>query len=148
MAMIARAFGWGGELSDARLITRLGEAGGTTADGTGVDGIVRMARAMGLAGEVRGPRADVAWIAAQLDAGKLVAANGNYYAMPPHVDWATAQVRGGHYVAVVGRDDAGRFLVHDPFWDNGGAPIALTGDELATYINANRNGGWQIAVGR
>jgi hypothetical protein len=143
-AMIARAFGYGAGMSDAKLINHLGQIGGTTGAGTNVNGIAAMARAMGKEGTVKGPHADTGWIAEQLRAGKMVVANGDYYAMPPHDAAKIGQ--GGHYVAVVGIDGAGNFIVHDPA-DRGIQNKAFTPDQLARFINANSNGGWQISIG-
>lgn len=143
MAMIARAFGLGEGLTDAKLINKLGEAGGTTADGTGVNGISVMARSLGLNAEQRGPGANVDWIAEQLRAGKMVVANGDYFAMAPHANSARVGT-GGHYVAVVGMDANGNFLVNDPADRNVGA---VSPADLARFIASNRNGGYQIAIG-
>lgn len=143
-AMIARAFGYGAGMTDAKLINHLGAIGGTTSAGTSVNGIAAMARAMGKQGTVKGPSADTAWIADQLRAGKMVVANGDYYAMAPHD--ASKIGSGGHYVAVIGLDGNGNFLVHDPA-DRGIQNKSFTPDQLARFINANRNGGWQVSIG-
>ncbi len=142
LAMIARAFSKGGDMTDAQLINHLGRAGGTTADGTGVNGISAMAQAIGLGAETKaGPDPD--WIAAQLKAGKMVVANGDYYAMAPHADPGKVGT-GGHYVAVVGMDADGNFLVNDPADRN---VSVVSPADLARFIRGNRNGGYQIAVG-
>ncbi|MDB5101632.1 MAG: hypothetical protein JWM80_6053 [Cyanobacteria bacterium RYN_339] len=141
MAMIARAFGWGGDLSDAKLINSLGAAGGTTAEGTSVNGIVAMARAIGKSGEIK-QGADAAWIRDQLEGGHLVVANGDYYAMAPH-DNGRNIGQGGHYVAVIGLE-GDRFIVNDPADKN---VHLVSGPDLETFIRSNRNGGYQIAVG-
>ena len=69
MAMVARAFGYGEGMTDAQLILDLGRKGGTSANGTDVGGIARMADAIGLQSETRGPGAQVDWIAQALAAG-------------------------------------------------------------------------------
>jgi hypothetical protein len=144
MAMIARAFGYGAGLSDAKLINHLGSAGGTTEDGTSVGGIAKMAQAIGKSAEIKGPGPNTAWIADQLRAGKLVVANGDYYAMGNH---NRAKIgSGGHYVAVIGLDANGNFLVDDPA-DSSIRGRAFTPEELAVFIKSNNNGGYQIAVG-
>lgn len=143
MAMIARAFGKGEGLTDAQLINKLGAAGGTTAAGTGVNGISVMARSLGLGAEQRGPGANVDWIAEQIKAGKMVVANGDYHAMAPHANPAKVGT-GGHYVSVVGMDANGNFLVNDPADQKVGA---VSPADLARFISANANGGYQIAVG-
>jgi len=142
MAMIARAFGMGGTMSDAQLINYLGGKGGTTSDGTNVNGISAMAQTLGLGAETRGG-ADTAWIAEQIKAGKMVVANGDYYAMAPHADPAKVGT-GGHYVSVVGMDANGNFIVNDPADKNVGT---VSPEALARFIRGNRNGGYQIAVG-
>jgi hypothetical protein len=141
MAMVARAFGYGGNLSDAQLINYLGGVGRTGASGTSVNGIAAMAQTMGLSAEIRGSGPDTAWIAEQLATGKYVVANGDYYAMAPH---ANSNRTSGHYVLITGRDAYGRFLVQDP-----ADPDARVVDdrELAHYIRSNTNGGFQVAVG-
>lgn len=144
MAIIARAFGYGKSMSDAALINHLGKMGGTSGNGTNVNGIAAMAKGIGKSAVTKGPGAQVDWIASELRAGKLVVANGDYHAMAPHIN---PNKTSGHYVAVIGLDSQGRFLVHDPAWNNGGAPIALSRDQLATFIRSNPNGGWQISVG-
>lgn len=144
MAIIARAFGYGKSMTDAKLINHLGSMGGTNGNGTNVSGIAAMARGIGKSAVTKGPGAQVDWIASELRAGKMVVANGDYHAMYPHIDNSRTS---GHYVAVIGLDGSGRFLVHDPAWKNGGAPIALTRDQLASFIRANPNGGWQISIG-
>jgi hypothetical protein len=152
-AMAMRALGYGEGLTDAQLILEMGGIVGThITNGTGAYVLQQGLDGMdGFQAELAGPGADTAWIRQRLQSGDQVLANGNYYTMAPHENWGQYNANpgaGGHYVAVVGLDDEGRFLVHDPAWDNGGAPIALTDAQLATFINANTNGGFQVAVGR
>lgn len=141
MAMVARAIGYGQDMTDARLINHLGEIGHTTSNGTGVNGIAVMARAMGLPAETRGPGPNVGWIVEQLRAGRFVVANGDYFAMKPHEDPGRTS---GHYVLLTGIDDDGRILVRDPA-DSRVHSVSET--ELAHFIRSNPNGGYQIAVG-
>ncbi len=141
MAMVARAMGYGQGMTDAQLINHLGQKGGTSGNGTNVNGIVQMAQAMGKQGQIRGPGANVDWIREQLQQGKQVVANGDYYAMPPHRNDAKTS---GHYVLVYGMDAQGRFLVHDPADQN---VKSVSAQELGYFINQNPNGGWQISVG-
>jgi hypothetical protein len=141
MAMIARAFGYGQGMSDAKLINHLGSMGGTNGEGTGINGIVAMAHGIGKGAQVKGPGANTDWIRQQLEAGKLVVANGDYFAMPGHHGKVGTA---GHYVAVVGIAGDGNFLVHDPA-DRGISEVSASG--LARFIDGNANGGYQIAVG-
>lgn len=142
MAMIARAFGKGEGMSDAQFINHLGAKGGTSANGTGVNGIGAMAASLGLGSETRAG-ADVGWIAEQIKAGKKVVANGDYYAMAPHGN-AGKVGTGGHYVAVVGQDADGNFIVNDPADKN---VRTVSPADLAQFIKGNANGGYQISVG-
>lgn len=141
MAMVARAFGYGKGMSDAQLINHLGRIGGTTAAGTGVNGLVSMAREMGKTGTIKGPGPQVEWMKEQLRAGKLVIANGDYYAMPPHQNEGRTS---GHYVCVAGLDSHGNFIVRDPADSN---VRTITPNQMAHFIRSNPNGGWQVAVG-
>lgn len=141
MAMIARAFGYGNGMSDAKLINHLGRIGGTTSAGSSVNGIAAMAHAMGKNAQIRGPGANVEWIAQQLKAGKYVVANGDYYAMPPHANGAKTS---GHYVTVAGMDKSGNFIVRDPADQR---VSTITPQQLASFIRSNPNGGYQIAIG-
>jgi len=142
MAMVARAIGYRGDLSDAKLINHLGGIGRTTENGTGVNGISTMAQALGLQPQTRGPGANVDWIAEELRAGKMVIANGDYFAMAPHEDPNRSS---GHYVLVYGIDESGRFLVHDPA-DRRVSSVSAA--DLGKFIRSNPNGGYQISVGR
>jgi hypothetical protein len=142
MAMLARAYGYRNDLSDATLINHLGGIGHTSAAGTGVNGLSAMAQAMGLNARTRGPGAQVDWIASELRAGRMVVANGDYFAMAPHADGSKTS---GHYVLVYGIDANGRFLVHDPADRRVGG---VSAGELGNFISANSNGGYQTSVGR
>jgi hypothetical protein len=128
-------------MTDAQLINHLGKIGGTTSNGTSVNGLVAMANAMGKQGTVKGPGANVQWIEEQLKAGKMVIANGDYYAMAPHENGGRTS---GHYVSVVGKDANGNFIIRDPADQN---VKTVSPAELAKFINSNPNGGWQVSVG-
>lgn len=141
MAMLARAFGYGGNMSDAQLINHLGRFGGTTSAGTSVNGIVAMARAIGKEATVKGPGPNIEWMKEQLRAGKLLVANGDYHAMPPHQNEARTS---GHYVTVAGLDERGNFIVRDPADQ---AVRTITPQQMAHFISSNPNGGWCISVG-
>jgi hypothetical protein len=141
MAMIARGFGYGQGMTDAQLINHLGRIGGTTGDGTNVNGILAMAQAMGKQGEMKGPGADVNWIAEQLKSGKQVVANLDYYATAGHQNDARTS---GHYVTVAGMDANGNFIIRDPADQN---VKTLTPAQLQYAISQNPNGGYQFAIG-
>jgi hypothetical protein len=141
MAQIARAVGYGKGMQDAQLINHLGRIGGTGSNGTGVNGIVAMARAMGKTGVVKGPGPNIAWMKEQLAQGKLLVANGDYHAMPPHQNEARTS---GHYVTVAGVDARGNFIVRDPA---DGRVNTISPDQMAHFIRSNPNGGWCISVG-
>lgn len=140
MAMVARAMGYGEGMSDAQLINALGRAGGTTGDGTNVNGIIAMAREMGKTGEMHAGT-DVAWLTEQLKAGKLCVANGDYHAMPPHQNEAKTS---GHYVCVAGLDESGNFIVRDPADEN---VRIVTPEQMRHFLASNPNGGYQFAIG-
>lgn len=148
-AMAMRAFGYGEGMTDAQLILEMGGIVSTSkTDGTGAYNMQQGLDSMdGFHAELAGPGANVDWIRQKLESGEQVIANGDYFAMAPHENWGAVGT-GGHYVSVVGLDDSGNFLVHDPAYNNGGEPIVLTGDQLATFINSNTNGGFQVSVGR
>ncbi len=141
MAMVARSFGYGKGMSDAQLINHLGSIGGTSGNGTGINGIAAMARAIGKKATTRGPGAQIEWMKEQLREGKLVVANGDYHAMPPHQNEARTS---GHYVCVAGLDSHGNFIVRDPADSH---VSTITPAQMTHFINSNPNGGWQISVG-
>lgn len=141
VAMIARAFGYRDDLAPAQLINHLGKIGGTSGNGTNVNGIAAMARAMGKKATTKGPGPQIEWMKEQLRAGKLVVANGDYHAMPPHQNNARTS---GHYVCVAGLDSKGNFIVRDPADAN---VRTITPAQMAHFISSNPNGGWQISIG-
>ncbi|NTX35642.1 C39 family peptidase [Myxococcus sp. CA033] len=141
MAQIARAYGYGKDMTDAQLINHLGKIGGTSSNGTGVNGISAMAKAMGKESVMKGPGANVEWITEQLKAGKLVVANGDYHAMPPHQNEGRTS---GHYVTVAGMDSKGNFIVRDPADAN---VKTITPEQMKHFLSSNPNGGYQMAIG-
>ncbi|WNG43827.1 LysM peptidoglycan-binding domain-containing protein [Archangium minus] len=140
MAQIARAFGYGKNMTDAQLIMHLGKAGGTGSNGTDVNGIARMAKAMDKKCVTKGPGPNVQWMAEQLKAGKMVVANGDYHAMPPHQNEGRTS---GHYVTVAGIDSKGNFIVRDPADAN---VKTITPRQMEHFLRSNPNGGYQMAI--
>lgn len=141
MAMIARSLGKGDGMTDAQLINHLGQVGGTTADGSSVNGIVAMAQDIGANAEIHGPHADINWIDQQLASGSKIVANGDYYAEPGH---ASGGRQSGHYLVVDGKNADGTYSIKDPA---DGSETRMTAAELARFINSNPvNGGYCVAV--
>ncbi len=140
MAMFARSRGYGEGMTDAQLINHLGKIGGTSSNGTGVNGIVSMAQAIGAPAQAK-YSVSTQWIADQLRDGKQVVANGNYYAMPPH---ANGGKNSGHFVSVVGMDDRGNFLVNDPADPN---VRAVSPEAMNQFLRTHQLGGNAIALG-
>ncbi len=141
VAMLARGFGAGKGMTDAQLIHTLGQMGGTSAAGTGLNGIVKMARFVGARAEPMTGGANLAWIDSKLRCGQTVVANGDYFAMPPHQN---EQRTSGHFIAVIGKDVHGNYILRDPA--DRAAQVA-TPEQLAHFINSNTNtGGYQVAI--
>ena len=141
MAMIARSLGKGDGMTDAQLINHLGQVGGTTADGSSVNGIVAMAQDIGANAEIHGPHADMNWIDQQLASGGKIVANGDYYAEPGH---ASGGRQSGHYLVVDGKNADGTYSIKDPA---DGSETRMTAAELARFINSNPvNGGYCVSV--
>jgi hypothetical protein len=147
MAMIARSKGWGAGLTDAQLINQLGAIGGTTADGSSINGIVAMAQAMGQPAEIKGlpdssPQEMLNWVDSSLKAGKSIVANGDFYSEPGR---DPSQGPSGHYIDVVGKDENGNYNIRDP-WSK--EITTMTPQQLVTFLQNNPvNHGYAVAVG-
>jgi hypothetical protein len=147
MAMIARANGWGTGLSDAQLINQLGAIGGTTADGTSINGIAAMAQAMGQKAEINGlpevgAQGMLNWIDSSLAAGKSIVANGDFYSEPGR---DSSQGPSGHYIDVVGKDESGNYKIRDP-WSK--EITTMSPQQLTTFLQNNPvNHGYAVAIG-
>jgi hypothetical protein len=147
VAMIARANGWGTGLSDAQLINQLGAIGGTTADGTSINGIAAMAQAMGQKAEINGlpevgAQGMLNWIDSSLAAGKSIVANGDFYSEPGR---DSGQGPSGHYIDVVGKDESGNYKIRDP-WSK--EITTMTPQQLVTFLQNNPvNHGYAVAIG-
>jgi hypothetical protein len=141
MAMIARGYNQGGNITDAQLINRLGDIGGTDHTGTSGNGLIAMAEHLGLkTGAAAG--ANVDWAVAQLQQGKYVIANGDFYEIPQHRDPNNTS---GHYVLLTGLDRNGNVLVRDPADQSA---RVMTIDQLRQFEAAHPNGGFNISVWR
>ncbi len=141
-AMIARAFGKLGGFSGPGAANWLAAQAGIGADGTGYDGIQRMAGKVGLTSTVSGFGTPLAFVDQQLAAGALVAANGN-----ARISGATRS-DAGHWIVVYGKDAQGNYLVHDP----ANASLAtMTPARLTQYFATRNNfdgryGGWAVGI--
>ena len=143
MAMIARAFGLGGGMSDGALVDSLGVSAGVGADGVGYTGVMTMAGSLGLESSWNAG-SDVKWIEQQLAQGNLIAANGDRSVTlenesPPG---ASGSASGGHWIVVTGMTPDGNFLVQDPST----TCRVLTPSELSRFLAANSNGGYAVSV--
>jgi hypothetical protein len=147
VAMIARSNGWAPADSDAALINKLGAIGGTTAQGSSINGIVAMAQAMGQPAEIKGlpdttPAGYLSWLDSSLAAGKTVVANGDFYSQPGR---DSSKGPSGHYINVVGKDANGNYIIRDP-WDQG--QTRMTPEQLITFLKNNPvNHGYSVAIG-
>ncbi|MDQ3263886.1 MAG: C39 family peptidase [Myxococcota bacterium] len=139
-AMVARKIGFGAELDDASLIDKLGQIGGTQlGSGTSMNGVVAMARAIGLPvdqTEAKFPGFDGKWLDEQLAKGKSVVANG---AME------TDDGPSGHYILVTGKGGDGKYKINDP-WN--ASNRELTAAQLKTFLQRNPvHHGASVALG-
>ncbi len=146
MAMIAKGFGVRRDWVDGDLVNALGRSAGVGAAGVGWDGVISMARSVGLSG-VHHAGNDAAWVREQLRQGKLVAANGDRSVTLQnggHPErWGHGG--GGHWIAVIGLAPNGRdFLVMDPSSDC----RALSPGELERFFRTRAGGGHAVAIGR
>jgi hypothetical protein len=135
VAMLARGLGFGDELTDAQLITRL-SAGVTTRQGTTLDGVGVMLNQMGarLAGKVMVGGYSDAMVRDHLASNnKLIAQVGIH-----NVD--TGRVS-PHYVVVDRMDGAGNYVVKDPLM---GRELAVKPEQLRRAVGAAPGAGGAI----
>ncbi len=115
MAMIARAYQLGEELSDVELVQSLAGIGDAASRrGTDRLGLYDMARQLKLKSLDWNGEATF-WMARQLEQGHYVMAAGNPFVLPPH---KTHSRFGNHFIVVDGMDEAGNFLMKNP-WPDG-----------------------------
>jgi hypothetical protein len=115
MAMVARTYGLGPRLSDAELVERLSRIAGT-AEGWGTDraGLYRIAAHLKLKSLDWDGEA-TCWMARQLELERYVIAAGNPFVLPP---FEKLSGYGRHFIVVDGMDEAGNFLMKNP-WPDG-----------------------------
>lgn len=129
LAMVARAVGWGGHLTDSQLVMEMFSRAGTTGDGTGVQAMASAAQSIGLNAQIGWNTTNVDQIAADLRAGKMVIANGDFYALgtPDRSNNRDS----GHYVVIEGLDEGGNFIVNEPW---GGQQYHVSPAQLRQYL--------------
>jgi hypothetical protein len=138
-AMVARSAGYGKDLTDAQLITHLGQVGGTTDQGTSGNGVIAMYNQMGMdTSAVAGANLD--WMKAELNAGHHVNVLGDFYEVPGRVDSTQSA---GHYLNVTGMTLGGNFLVKDP-WDP--TITEMTAAQMQNFIASGPQGGFAISA--
>lgn len=137
VAMLARAMGGGGNLSDAALIKQLGQ-GLVGADGTKPEDMPQMLERAGLpiSGQALAGRYDDQDVARHLQEGHTLIAQ---------VEARDGGATSSHYVAVQGMTPQGNYIVSDPLAEK---PYELTPEQLRTQIRrAPPDGGMLIPVG-
>ena len=140
MAMLARARGYGLDLTDGQLIERFARVGGTDANGTSGNGLIAIGQELGMTSRAA-PGADLRFIDGELAQGRTVVAQGDYWALPPHADPAKDA---GHFILVQGQDPAGNYRVSDPMTEK---ISVVTADTLRNYIQALPTGGFAVSFG-
>jgi len=138
-AAVARNVGYGKELTDAQLIMHLGQAGGTSNQGTSGNGMIAMYNEMGMDTNATAG-ANLDWMKAELQAGHHVNVLGDYYEVPGRVDGAQTA---GHYLGVTGMTLDGSFLVNDPADPS---VTQLTAAQLQNFITSGPQGGFAISA--
>ncbi|MEB3299179.1 MAG: LysM peptidoglycan-binding domain-containing protein [Candidatus Sericytochromatia bacterium] len=139
MAMIARATGWNSGMSASRIIDTLAAAGGTGPAANSIEGLNKMAQAMGVPFASQ-PGSYLVWANGQLAAGKWVIFNGDFHELDPHRDPTRTAA---HHVLCYGLQD-GQYLVHDPADDR---VKLVSPDEMYRFVKSHPEGGFQVAVG-
>lgn len=140
-AMVARALGLGGGMSDAALVMQLGRAGGTTAAGSSPEQVAQMMRSLGVSSHVvEDP--SLAQLDAALAWGKPVIVNGDYFATG--VNGRNGAQESGHFCVVTGRDANGNYIVNDPWM---GQRVVFSPQAMTNFFREHAYNGALVVVG-
>jgi hypothetical protein len=129
MAMLARAFGMGGGMSDAQLVNHFNMMDGTRTGTTTIESMMEMARSLGKS-PTQVENSDLSFTDKALAAGQPVVAFGDLG-------------YGNHYVVVTGKDAQGNYTLRDPADPS---RTSLSPEQFKRFMEAGE-GGWQMAVG-
>ena len=123
-----------GALSDAQLISAIGQHADTNKQGTSPNGLIAAAEDMGFQTSAHQGGYNANYIDNVLAQGGSVIANGAYF-----IDDQLA----GHFVTVAARNQDGSYVVNDPLQGR----VNWTADELNRFLLANpHNGGVSIGI--
>ncbi len=132
--MVMAGLAWGIIPRTASVRTAImaaGRWGSTGHAGTTLEGLGEIGEGMGIDFEQR-PHVSAAGVRDFLALGAHVVARGNGYALPWSDPPTEPDAFSGHVVYIVGEDDAGRFIVHDPYVTDG-EPRHLTAEQLERF---------------